>query len=181
MNHHYAPPQYFSPSSFYYPYPVSPIHSLSSSDPSPPGSKLRIENGWYVQPASGQTGLSTLGTVSSIEPSLHRSSRPPSPTPSPPSVSRHDTKTHHYWRGRLAPLPGFSSPSDMLKLNHAVEIKKDHTERPLPPPPGLSQNNDVSVYVLPRVLIESISQGKSISTLDKYVCIIPPFWLHSAT
>ncbi|KAJ3937652.1 MAG: P-loop containing nucleoside triphosphate hydrolase protein [Lentinula lateritia] len=161
MNHHYAPPQYFSPSSFYYPYPVSPIHSLSSSDPSPPGSKLRIENGWYVQPASGQTGLSTLGTVSSIEPSLHRSSRPPSPTPSPPSVSRHDTKTHHYWRGRLAPLPGFSSPSDMLKLNHAVEIKKDHTERPLPPPPGLSQNND----------------GKSISTLDKYADIFVPQFL----
>ncbi|GAW07733.1 P-loop containing nucleoside triphosphate hydrolase protein [Lentinula edodes] len=43
----------------------------------------------------------------------------------------------------------------MLKLNHAVEIKKDHTERPLPPPPGLSKNND----------------GKSVSTLDKYADI----------
>ncbi|KAJ3789054.1 P-loop containing nucleoside triphosphate hydrolase protein [Lentinula aff. detonsa] len=147
MNYQHAPSQYLT-NHYYpsnnYPYPVSPNGTDYPLFPGHPFPSGMIANSWPTQP------------------STYITSSQPSPSLSP--ILRHDVGTHTYWKGRLAPLAGFSSPSDILNPNHAVEIKKDQTENARPvnvPTPTISIHND----------------GNSVSSLDKYADIFIPQFL----
>ncbi|KAF5383955.1 hypothetical protein D9757_007350 [Collybiopsis confluens] len=152
MNFQHAPPPFFAPPSVYYPppngypYPMAHdpagyLHGPPVAHPYPPPAYplLRTPNGWFVQPPPHLPAApAPTGEVS------YQTSRQPSPTSS--SLTRQTIWIDRHWGGRIAPLPGFSSPPDMLSQNsRAIEIKKETLEDPkIPPktPPGLSKEPD---------------------------------------
>ncbi|KAJ3818044.1 P-loop containing nucleoside triphosphate hydrolase protein [Lentinula raphanica] len=161
MNYQHPPPPYPYYANPYYPpnnylYPVSPNPTVYYPlSPGYSGLTLHTEDGWYLPSPS------RIGSLSA-ELSPHSTNREPLP---PPSASpRQDTTIHTYWKSRLAPLPGFSSPSDMMKSTYAVEIKQEQTtnDPPARTPSFLQHNNN---------------NGNPASSLDKYADIFIPQYL----
>lgn len=112
MNFQHSPPQYFSPPpNFYtyyhhpnnYPYPIAHDRPVYSQPQ-------------WIPPTAGSAHQVPQQQLLSTSPSQEAV-----------------TRTHVSWKGRIAPLPGFSSPPDMFAShpkNQAVKIRKDPSEAP---------------------------------------------------
>jgi len=121
--HFYPLPQHHHPPGA--PFVPIPPHMLNHHPP-PPQNHLTNTNGWHgLGNGSPNAPLHPPGLNVPIH--THQGSSPaPDERPHLPDIFPHSLAIHEYWRGRLAPFPGFSSRPTLLPMK---ERKQQETQK----------------------------------------------------
>ena len=126
----YLLPQHHHPGVPFIPIP----HHMFNHHPPPPQNHVTNTNGWYSHGSSSPNaplhppGLDLPAHVP------QGSSPAPDERPHLPDIFPHSLAIHEYWRGRLAPFPGFSSRPTLLPM-------KERTQRGSP----ITQKSETSI------------------------------------
>jgi hypothetical protein len=93
----------------------------------PPPTQNHVDaNGWNSQPS---VPLHPPGLNVPIH--IHKAAPPLTPAEGPriPDVLPHSLEIHEFWRGRLAPLPGFSSRPTLLPIREQKQPESPMTPK----------------------------------------------------
>jgi len=121
------------------PYVTFP-HNMPHLLPPPPQNHIDV-NGWYNH-SSNQPNVPLHPPGLTVPVHIHKALPPTSEEgPRIPDVFPHSLEIHEFWRGRLAPLPGFSSRPTLLPMReqkqpeNPTSPKSDTPTKGLLPPP----------------------------------------------